>query len=109
MITDMVSRSVGKNYPMYQPTSKTGLLKSNQLKKVIFRSCIALLLLLAVIPDGSMAQAQPLWQIGKADHSAAEFALAKNGYTSFLQQFGSPDHAFYIPGQVVIPTEAGIR
>ncbi len=41
-------------------------------------------------------QAEPLWQIGKADQSAAEFALAQNGYPQFLQQFGSPDHAFYV-------------
>ena len=40
--------------------------------------------------------AQPLWQIGKTDQSAAEFALARNGYPEFLRQFGSPDHAFYI-------------
>ena len=45
---------------------------------------------------GCLLPAQPLWQIGKADHSAAEFALAQNGYKQFLQGFGSPDHAFYI-------------
>ena len=55
--------------------------------------CIALLVSLL----GELGlPAQPLWQIGKTDQSAAEFALARNGYPEFLQQFGSPDHAFYI-------------
>ncbi len=40
--------------------------------------------------------AEPLWQIPKADHSATEFALAQNGDTHFLQRFGSPDRAFYV-------------
>lgn len=42
-----------------------------------------------------MLQAEPLWQIGKTDRSAAELALAQNGYPQFLQRFGSPDRAFY--------------
>ena len=46
--------------------------------------------------DGSVLPAQPLWQIGRTDQSAAEFALAQNGYPQFLQRFGSPDHAFYV-------------
>jgi predicted alpha-1,2-mannosidase len=37
-----------------------------------------------------------LWQIGKPDGSFAEFALAPGDYRRFLQQFGSPDHAYYI-------------
>jgi len=37
-----------------------------------------------------------LWQIGQADNSAAEFALAQNHYSEFLLQFGSPDKAFYV-------------
>jgi hypothetical protein len=93
MTSDLFSRPVGKNYPMYQPTSKTELQPSNQFKKAIYRSFIALLLLLAMIPDGTKAQAQPLWQIGKTDHSAAEFALSKKDYTQFLQKFGSPEPA----------------
>ena len=44
----------------------------------------------------AVLQAQPLWQIGKTDRSAAEFALAQNGYSQFLQFFGSPDRAFYV-------------
>ena len=39
---------------------------------------------------------QTLWQIGQADNSIAEFALAPGDYARFLQQFGSPDHAYYI-------------
>ncbi|MCX6916070.1 MAG: polysaccharide lyase family protein, partial [Verrucomicrobia bacterium] len=38
----------------------------------------------------------PLWQIGQADHSGAEFALAPTNYSSFLERFGSPDRAYYI-------------
>ena len=38
----------------------------------------------------------PLWQIGEPDHSGAEFALAPTNYGSFLQWFGSPDHAYYV-------------
>ena len=37
-----------------------------------------------------------LWQIGRADASAAEFALAPGDCARFLQSFGSPDRAFYI-------------
>lgn len=66
-------------------------------KLVMINSFKFLILLISTFLSGNYyLQAQPLWQIGKTDHSAAEFALAKNGYTSFLQQFGSPDHAFYI-------------
>jgi predicted alpha-1,2-mannosidase len=45
------------------------------------------------------AAAEPpvrLWSIGQQDDSAAEFALAQGGHARFLQQFGSPDRAFYI-------------
>ncbi|MBI3851898.1 MAG: glycoside hydrolase family 92 protein [Verrucomicrobia bacterium] len=38
----------------------------------------------------------PLWQIGQADQRAAEFALSPSNYPAFLQQFGSPDHAYYV-------------
>ena len=69
---------------------------SIQLRKSVSINLSGLLLLFALISFSLTLPAQPLWQIGKADDSAAEFALAKNGYTSFLQQFGSPDHAFYI-------------
>ena len=37
-----------------------------------------------------------LWQIGRADNSPAEFALAPTNYTGFMQWFGSPDHAYYV-------------
>jgi len=52
--------------------------------------------LLACFLCGSASQAEPLWQIGKTDQSAAEFALSRNEYTKFLQKFGSPEKAFYI-------------
>jgi predicted alpha-1,2-mannosidase len=37
-----------------------------------------------------------LWQIGEPNRSGAEFALAPTNYPSFLESFGSPDHAYYI-------------
>src|SRR5579859_2741223 len=42
------------------------------------------------------AEIHTLWRIGNPDNSAAEFALNPDGYTKFLEKFGSPDHAFYI-------------
>jgi predicted alpha-1,2-mannosidase len=51
---------------------------------------------IVIMVCGTGLQAQPLWQIGKTDRSAAEFALAKNEYTQFLRHFGSPDRAFYV-------------
>jgi predicted alpha-1,2-mannosidase len=59
------------------------------------RTTLLIALLIGLL-RGAGLQAQPLWQIGKADRSAAEFALAQNGYADFLQRFGSPDHTFYI-------------
>ncbi len=64
--------------------------------KSILNRILTFVVLPAMILYSSGIHAQPLWQIGKTDHSAAEFALAKNEYTSFLQRFGSPDHAYYI-------------
>ena len=64
--------------------------------KSILHRILTFVVLPAMLMYSNVVQAQPLWQIGKADQSAAEFALSKNGYTSFLQKFGSPDHAFYI-------------
>jgi predicted alpha-1,2-mannosidase len=59
--------------------------------------------LAAWLPCSGADAAQPLWQIGQADHQAAEFALAPTNYPEFLQRFGSPDHAYYVglskPGQ----------
>ena len=45
----------------------------------------------------------PLWQIGQADHSGAEFALAPTNYSSFLERFGSPDRAYYIVSERKLP------
>ncbi len=39
---------------------------------------------------------QTLWQIGQADHRPAEFALTPADYARFLENFGKPDHAYYI-------------
>lgn len=71
-------------------------MSNTTIMKSIFNRILTFVVLPAIVMYSTVAQAQPLWQIGKVDHSATEFALARNGYTSFLQQFGSPDHAFYI-------------
>lgn len=42
------------------------------------------------------ADNQCLWQIGTLDKSDSEFALAHGDYENFQENFGSPDHAFYI-------------
>jgi predicted alpha-1,2-mannosidase len=47
-------------------------------------------------PGGAAEPVQPLWQIGRADHRGAEFALAPAKYKSFLENFGSPDRAYYV-------------
>ncbi len=39
---------------------------------------------------------KPLWEIGRADHSDAEFALAPGSYARFMENFGRPEHAFYV-------------
>jgi predicted alpha-1,2-mannosidase len=52
---------------------------------------------LAMTPPSHARDAIPtLWQIGRADASVAEFALAPGDYARFLQDFGSPDRAYYI-------------
>ena len=96
MITEKSNLQIEKINSMDQPKSKTRRQTSTRLRKSVSVNFSGLLLLFALISCSFTLPAQPLWQIGKADHSAAEFALAKNGYTSFLQKFGSPDHAFYI-------------
>ncbi len=48
------------------------------------------------VKEGTGEVVQTVWQIGKTDGSCAEFALAPGDYARFLQQFGSPDHAYYI-------------
>ena len=53
-------------------------------------------LLAASVAANADEPANTRWQIGRADHSGAEFALAPTNYGSFLESFGSPDHAYYI-------------
>src|SRR5215469_7234080 len=45
---------------------------------------------------GAGSQTQTLWQIGTLDTNDSEFALAHGDYANFQENFGSPDHAFYI-------------
>jgi len=57
---------------------------------------IKIIFLLFWLTGSAIAETQPLWQIGKVDHSAAEFSLAQNKYSQFLQKFGKPESTFYI-------------
>jgi predicted alpha-1,2-mannosidase len=45
---------------------------------------------------GKAAENQMLWQIGTVNANDSEFALAHGDYTNFVENFGSPDHAFYV-------------
>src|ERR1041384_8307695 len=56
-----------------------------------FAGCLAFCL-----PGRAAENVQTLWQIGRADQSIAEFALAPGDYARFLQEFGNPDRAYYI-------------
>jgi predicted alpha-1,2-mannosidase len=60
------------------------------------------MLALAGVPP-AVAAAKQLWQIGRADQSPAEFALAPDGHRQFYARFGRPDQPYYIglstPGQ----------
>jgi predicted alpha-1,2-mannosidase len=51
---------------------------------------------LALAGSAKAETVSALWQIGNSDGSFAEFALAPGDYRRFLQQFGSPDQAYYI-------------
>ena len=48
------------------------------------------------VAESTAASAPILWQIGKTDGGCAEFALAPDAYKRFPQNFGSPDHAYYV-------------
>ena len=55
--------------------------------------------LLGTAAIGAFPAAEPgklLWQIGRADRSPAEFALAPADYRQFYSRFCSPEHAYYI-------------
>lgn len=55
-------------------------------------------LLILVITSNIFAQKETIWSIGKADNSAAEFALAPNGFKNFVaHDFGYEDK-FYLIG-----------
>jgi predicted alpha-1,2-mannosidase len=58
---------------------------------------LILICLLALCLPAAAQTSETLWQIGRTDHSAAEFALAPTNYTAFLEHFGKPENAFY-PG-----------
>lgn len=54
-----------------------------------------MVLLFLVIGAGNSKADNVLFEIGKRDHSAAEFALYPNGYQDFLANFGG-DKSFYV-------------
>src|ERR1017187_2496673 len=60
------------------------------------RFALGCMLLAANLTGRAAESPNPLWQIGLANHSGAEFALAPTNFGSFLQWFGGPDRAFYI-------------
>ena len=70
--------------------------RTNHFYTVFSIKSVALLFALLIAFGQSDLSGQSLWQIGKQDQSAAEFALAQNDYAQFLQRFGSPDRAFYV-------------
>ena len=52
---------------------------------------------MALLPWCLYAQNSLIWELGKADNSAAEFALSDNGYAKFLENdFGWEDRFFMI-------------
>jgi predicted alpha-1,2-mannosidase len=73
-------------------TAGTPAIQNLKIEPGFLHQLVAVMIMLC----GAEGHAQPLWQIGKTDHGATEFALAQNGYTEFLRRFGSPDHVFYV-------------
>jgi len=62
------------------------------------RQIAFLLIILSAFATTDIAPAATIWQIGKADNSAAEFALAPNQYAQFIENdFGWEDR-FYLIG-----------
>ena len=45
--------------------------------------CVSIILWLSLVLVTFNASAQKIWQIGKEDNSAMEFALAKEGYANY--------------------------
>ena len=70
--------------------------------KILHRHFIINVCLLLILCSGVSAQpvAQKLlWSIGKADESAAEFALAPNGYTEFAPKGFGGANRYYVVGK----------
>ena len=62
------------------------------------RQIAFLLIILSAFATTHIAPAATIWQIGKADNSSAEFALAPNRYAQFIENdFGWEDR-FYLIG-----------
>lgn len=58
-----------------------------------FKACLFFCL---SIFTNSYAQTKLLWQIGKADNSAAEFALAPEAFKKFVEGFGGENAVYYV-------------
>ena len=59
--------------------------------------CVSIILWLSLALVTFNASAQKIWQIGKEDNSAMEFALAKEGYANYSAgDFGWEDRFFLV-------------
>jgi hypothetical protein len=59
--------------------------------------CVSIILWLSLALETFDASAQKIWQIGKEDNSAIEFALAKEGYANYSAgDFGWEDRFFLV-------------
>ncbi len=65
-------------------------------QKLRRQPCFFVLILIAALFFSCQQESKPLWQIGQADNSASEFALAPDNYEEFLDHdFGWEDQ-FYL-------------
>lgn len=60
--------------------------------------CIGIFVVLNRQLPAQESQHHTIWQIGKADHSDAEFALAPSGYKDFLEKDFGWENKFYLIG-----------
>lgn len=70
------------------------------MKNILLRytACLCILLSWTGIGKVQAQNPQVLWQIGKADHSDAEFALAPAGYADFLEKDFGWEDKYYLVG-----------
>lgn len=68
----------------------------NQFKKASSNDQNNMLAFSVLVFFHATAQNKVLWQIGKADNSAAEFALAPDQYKNFVAGFGGENSVYYV-------------